>query len=96
MVGAGLLSLPWALGQASVGAGIIAMLVMALLNGISLIVIARCCELCGKFSYMECGKACFGPWAGIAIQVVVGLYAFGSCVSYAILVGKCAFSKNAS
>jgi hypothetical protein len=41
MVGAGLLSLPWALAQLSWGVGIVALVMIAVLNAASLLIIAR-------------------------------------------------------
>jgi amino acid permease len=88
MIGAGLLSLPWTMEQASLGPGIAAMVIMAFLNGASLMLLALSCHLTNLFSYNAIGAYCFGPQIGRFMQAVVGLYAFGSCVTYAVLVGE--------
>ena len=87
MIGAGLLSLPYTLRQAAWAPGIAALIVMAVLNGLSLIVIAQCCVLANSYSYLEIGEATFGRYAAVAIQVTVILYTLGSCVSYVVLIG---------
>ena len=88
MVGAGLLSLPWTMQQASLGPGVCAIVIMAVLNGASLVALAICCQATKTYSYKMIGELCFGRWAGLIIQTVVGLYAFGSCITYAVLVGS--------
>ena len=87
MIGAGLLSLPWTMEQASLVGGVGALVFMAIFNSVSLYFLAKCCELTGAYSYKGIGEVCFGRRAGLFIQAIVGLYTLGSCVTYAVLAG---------
>ena len=49
--------------------------------------LARCCEIAGAYTYKEVGKRALGPWAGVVAQTIVAGYTFGSCVSYIVLIG---------
>jgi sodium-coupled neutral amino acid transporter 11 len=87
LVGAGLLSLPYTLKRAGLVTGVVALTTMCALNGVSALVIARCCDLAGQYSYLAVGRASLGPAAGTAISGVMALYTMGSCVSFLVLLG---------
>lgn len=87
LVGAGLLSLPYTFRRSGLLVGALAMLVMAVLNTLSMVVIARCCELSGAFSYKDMAKAALGPVGGTVVTAVMAVYTLGSCVSFSVLLG---------
>ena len=87
LVGAGLLSLPYTLKRAGLATGVAAMVVMCCLNASSLLLIARCAELSGKYSYKDISKAALGGTAATLITGVMALYTLGSCVSFVVLIG---------
>ena len=87
LVGAGLLSLPYTLKRAGLVTGIVAMTGMCVVNACSVLLIARCCDLAQRYSYLDVGRAALGPVAGAAITAVMAVYTLGSCVSFTVLLG---------
>jgi sodium-coupled neutral amino acid transporter 10 len=87
VVGAGLFSMPWCLFQSTVGMGLVLIFTMALLNTLSFVILAECCELAGTFNYRELGRKALGDRAGTFIQSCMLCYTIGSCVSYVVLTG---------
>ena len=87
LVGAGLLSLPYTLKRAGLVTGVCAMMLMCILNALSLLVIARCCDMSGAYTYLEVGRVALGRRAATAITVVMVLYTLGSCVAFTVLLG---------
>jgi amino acid permease len=87
LVGAGLLSLPFTIKRAGIIPGLIAMVVVCVVNALSALLIARCCELSGKYTYKDMAVAALGKRAGIAIAATLVLYTLGSCVAFAVLLG---------
>ena len=87
MMGAGMLSLPYTFKRASVLPGALAMITMCAANALSFVVLARCAELSGAFSYKGIAEAALGKRASAAIAVVMTLYTLGSCISYVVLLG---------
>jgi len=70
IVGAGMFSMPWCLMECTLFTGVLLMLFMCFLNAASFIILARCCELAGSFSYLEMGRKAFGDRFGCVVQVV--------------------------
>jgi len=87
IVGAGLLSLPWCFKQSSIFGGIVLFLLVGVLSGLSLVLIANCCELTGRFTFKELGERTLGRKFSIVFQLSMLIYTFFSCVSFLILVG---------
>ena len=87
LVGAGLLSLPYTLQRAGLVTGCVVMCLMACLNASSLLLIARCCELSGKYTYKDVGSAALGSAAATCISAIMAVYTLGSCVSFVVLIG---------
>lgn len=87
IIGAGLLSLPWCFKEATVAPGVVALLFTGLLNCMSVLVLARCCDLAGDFSFFGIAAAALGKRAALVVQATVGLYAAGSCITYVVLIG---------
>lgn len=86
ILGAGLFSMPWCLKEATAVTGVLLLALVALLNGFSFVILARCCDLSQTFNYRRMGQLAFGPAAGQVIQLCTFFYTCGSCVSYVILV----------
>lgn len=87
LVGAGLLSLPYTLKRAGLVTGVAAMTTMCVLNAFSVLLIARCCDLSKKYSYLDVGRSALGPAAGVVITAIMAVYTLGSCVSFTVLLG---------
>eukprot|EP01138_Halocafeteria_seosinensis_P012075 gb/GECG01012341.1/.p1 GENE.gb/GECG01012341.1/~~gb/GECG01012341.1/.p1 ORF type:complete len:685 (+),score=79.80 gb/GECG01012341.1/:1-2055(+) len=87
VVGAGLLSLPWTYCEASIVTGTFAMLLTAVLNWGAAYMIAASAESLQVFTYRELGEQTLGLVWGRIAQAVMGLYTFGSCVTYLVLLG---------
>ena len=87
LVGAGLLSLPFSILRAGLVTGVTAMCAMCLLNAGSILIIARCCELSGKFTYNDIGRAALGNTTARLITAIMAVYTLGSCVSFVVLIG---------
>eukprot|EP01060_Flectonema_neradi_P026399 TRINITY_DN3535_c0_g1_i1.p1 TRINITY_DN3535_c0_g1~~TRINITY_DN3535_c0_g1_i1.p1 ORF type:complete len:517 (+),score=62.41 TRINITY_DN3535_c0_g1_i1:59-1609(+) len=86
-VGAGLFSLSWCLMQSTMITGIALMALMCVLNGISFILLAQCCELAGTCSYLKMMQTAFGKRGGAIAQICVLMYGCGSCISFVVLTG---------
>ena len=88
VIGAGLLSMPWCLREATLVTGCIIFAVVCMLNVISFGLLARCSDMTGCFSYLDIGQQALGARFGVAAQVTTMLYACGSLVSYVVLVNN--------
>ncbi|KAA0164728.1 hypothetical protein FNF31_02265 [Cafeteria roenbergensis] len=87
VVGAGMLSLPWCLMQASLIPGLTLMVGISALAALSVVVICASADLAGGvYTFKELGARAVGPGFGVFLQVVVALYTLGSCISYAVLL----------
>lgn len=93
LVGAGLLSLPFTMKRSGLLVGCVTMAVMAVLNTLSMVVIARCSELARgpnasqTPTYKDIAQAALGPTAGTAVAAIMAVYTLGSCVSFVVLLG---------
>jgi amino acid permease len=86
IVGAGVLSLPYAVEQAGLVLGLLLILGGALVTNFSLRILLACAELANARSYMDLARITGGaPLAGFT-QFVVCLNLFGTSVGY--LVGS--------
>jgi len=87
IIGSGLLSLPWALRECGLFFGLVTMFGICCLNAVTIMVLARCCEMAGAYSYKEIGRRALGPTAGFVSQTIVAGYTLGSTISYIVLIG---------
>ena len=91
LAGAGLLSLPYTLKRAGLIPGIVAMVLVCIMNGGSALLLARCAELAGGGSraaaYKDLAVASLGARAGAVVAATLAVYTLGSCVSFAVLLG---------
>ena len=102
IIGSGLLSLPWALRECGLFFGLVTMFGICCLNAVTIMVLARCCEMAGAYSYKEIGRRALGPTAGFVSQTIVAGYTLGSTISYIVLIGgarrvpRCRTPRSAS
>ena len=87
VVGAGLFSMPWVLQQSTILSGLLLLCFICVLNGVSFIILAKCCDLAGTYNYKKMGTMALGHRAGVFIQSCILLYTTCSCVSYVVLTG---------
>eukprot|EP00929_Paragymnodinium_shiwhaense_P061221 TRINITY_DN30575_c0_g1_i2.p1 TRINITY_DN30575_c0_g1~~TRINITY_DN30575_c0_g1_i2.p1 ORF type:complete len:254 (-),score=24.14 TRINITY_DN30575_c0_g1_i2:41-802(-) len=87
IIGADFVSLPFCIQQTSLYAGLVMMAAMCLLNMLSAVMIAECCEAAGVFDFFSLGERAFGKRFGELVQATVALYVTGSCISYIVLIG---------
>lgn len=64
------------------------MIITAILNWGAAFMIATSAEILQVFTYREIGEQTLGIWWGKISQAIMGLYTFGSCVTYLVLLGK--------
>ena len=87
VVGAGLFSMPWCLRQTSLGTGVLLLIFCATMNTASFVIIAKCCDIAGEFSYLKMGRIALGNKFGVVLQSVVAAYTLGSTISFVVLTG---------
>lgn len=87
IVGAGILTLPYCFKEASIVEGALLMIFVGILSGLSLVLIAVCCDVTQCFSFRGMGERTLGRGFGITIQSIMFIYTFFSCVSFMILAG---------
>lgn len=87
LVGAGLLSLPFAMRRSGLLVGVGAMVLTCALNMGAMLVVARCCELSGAYTYKDIARKALGPRGAVVVSGVMALYTLGSCVSFLVLIG---------
>ncbi len=85
IVGAGMLSLPWATKESSIVEGMLLVLFVAVVSALSLIMTAICCEVTKCFTFRGMGEKVLGHGFGLVIQGIMMIYTFLSCVSFMIL-----------
>ena len=93
LIGSGMLAMPWALKESSLISGCVILGLLAVFNAISMILLAKCCDMARSFSYQKIGTRALGATAGVVIQITMLAYTFSSCLSYIILIGD--FVPNA-
>ena len=87
LIGSGILSLPFALSQTSVGAGSLLMVAVAALSTYTMQLQCRSCDRCGTFDYRRVADEALGRACGTGVELVMALYTLGTCMSYSVLVG---------
>ncbi|KAL6060117.1 Amino acid permease-like protein [Balamuthia mandrillaris] len=86
-VGAGVLSLPYAMECTGLLLGLLIYVAMAATALYSLHLLIVCATATGSSSYEHMVEAAFGRYAANALKVIIVLYTFGVCVGYIIIVG---------
>jgi Amino acid permeases len=85
-IGAGVLTLPYALGKSGLTLGIIQAVICAALGYYSTSLLAKCGEMAKKYSYTELAMATYGPAFQFFVKTVFFLNNWGGCVIYTILI----------
>ncbi len=88
LVGAGLLSIPWAMQKSSMTSGFIMLAMIAAMTVGSFVMLVLACDALPKnqpFTFLSLGRQAFGVKFGIAIQFIMFCSTFLSCISYIIL-----------
>jgi amino acid permease len=87
MMGAGLLTVPYCLMETSVVTGIIIFSVVAVVAGLSFMLLAQSCDLAQSYSYLEMGKQALGPNFGNLVLMFLLLYTTGVNITQIVLLG---------
>eukprot|EP00963_Diacronema_lutheri_P014432 scaffold2877_cov377-Pavlova_lutheri.AAC.4 len=87
VIGAGTLTLPFALKQASLVSGTILITATGWFTAYSFLLLTRCCEASHCFDYREMGRLALGERFGILQQTIMMLYTMGACTSFVVLIG---------
>ena len=94
IIGAGLLTLPFAI---YVSGGLLNALALFVLvaagSACGFLYLIECCEHHGKFTYKEIGERALG--VGWPVELVKMLYTFGTCTAYMVLIGDFVTSLSA-
>lgn len=85
LVGAGLLSLPWVLKEATLVTGLVILLIVGSVSSASFIILAKCCDLSGSYGFVEMAQQAIGFRFGVLVQICNIAYASCSCISYVVL-----------
>jgi solute carrier family 38 (sodium-coupled neutral amino acid transporter), member 11 len=94
ILGAGLFSMPWCFRCTSLVSGILLLIFCASMNAASFVIIGKCCDAAGEFSYIKMGRLALGNTFGVALQTVVALYTLGSNISFVVLCGDFLVGDN--
>lgn len=87
IIGAGTLTLPFALKQASLVSGAMLITATGWFTAYSFLLLTRCCETTQCFDYREMGRLALGERFGILQQAIMMLYTMGACTSFVVLIG---------
>jgi amino acid permease len=85
LVGAGLLTLPYCLKNASIMVGIVLLFVVGALSAASFTLLAALCDATGQFTFRGLCEVTLGKKSAVVIQSVIAVYTTVSCLSYLIL-----------
>lgn len=87
IIGAGLLTLPFALKvSGGIVNGLVLFVCVALGSAHGFSFLCRSCELTGKFTYREVGDAAM-PGRGWLVEGIKGCYTMGTAIAYMVLIG---------
>ncbi|XP_075966227.1 sodium-coupled neutral amino acid transporter 7 [Anarhichas minor] len=87
-LGAGLLNFPAAFNLAGgVTAGVMLQMFMLIFIISGLVILGYCCQVSNESSYQEVVRATCGKVTGIACEVAIAVYTFGTCIAFFIVIG---------
>lgn len=89
-LGAGVLSLPYAMHQTGLVLGIFAVLMIAVITSFSLMCLIAASRTTGYESYEELSLRLFGPRMLLACQLCILLFGFGIIIAYVMVIGDVA------
>ncbi|KAK8791943.1 hypothetical protein WA158_005320 [Blastocystis sp. Blastoise] len=85
--GSGLLTLPYIFRMFSFFPAIIVITCVFFLSLFSFILLAKTCNMTRQYNYRDMCTILFGKAWGYVVQVIMLLYATGSCIAYATVIG---------
>jgi len=88
IIGAGILTLPYACRCLGYGTFLIFLALMGALSCFTLCVIVRCADRLRDFSFKGIAQAAFGKWGGIVTEVTIAVYGLGAAISFAVILGS--------
>uniref|UniRef100_A0A8C3B081 Sodium-coupled neutral amino acid transporter 7 n=1 Tax=Cyclopterus lumpus TaxID=8103 RepID=A0A8C3B081_CYCLU len=87
-LGAGLLNFPAAFNLAGgVTAGVMLQMFMLIFIISGLVILGYCCQVSNESTYQEVVRATCGKVTGIACEVAIVVYTFGTCIAFFIVIG---------
>ncbi|XP_056269125.1 sodium-coupled neutral amino acid transporter 7 [Pseudoliparis swirei] len=87
-LGAGLLNFPAAFSLAGgVTAGVLLQMFMLIFIISGLVILGYCCQVSNESTYQEVVRATCGKVTGIACEVAIAVYTFGTCIAFFIVIG---------
>uniref|UniRef100_G3PTP3 Sodium-coupled neutral amino acid transporter 7 n=1 Tax=Gasterosteus aculeatus aculeatus TaxID=481459 RepID=G3PTP3_GASAC len=87
-LGAGLLNFPAAFNLAGgVTAGVMLQMFMLIFIICGLVILGYCSQVSNESSYQEVVRATCGKVTGIACEVAIAVYTFGTCIAFFIVIG---------
>lgn len=89
-IGAGVLSLPFAIRHTGAALGLVLACAVAAVIVFTLDVLVRAGEAHGAVSYQELVRKALGPAASHLVSLTLVVYIFGSCVAYQIIIADAA------
>ncbi|XP_017773414.1 PREDICTED: putative sodium-coupled neutral amino acid transporter 11 [Nicrophorus vespilloides] len=87
IIGSGVIGIPYAFHEAGFGLGILLLILVAYITDYSLILMVRCGNLSGRFTYQGIMEAAFGRPGYILLSFLQFIYPFTAMVSYNVVVG---------
>ena len=85
-LGAGCLSLPYAIKLAGIGPGLLLLLLTALATHFSVVLLVGAIATTGSSSYEELTVHLFGKGVGLVVEVCIILFCFGTTIAYTVAV----------
>ncbi len=87
MMGAGVLSLPFAMRSAGIAAGLTLLVFVACLSCAALVLLIKCGEATRQFTYKGVASIAFGSSFALFAEFIIILYTSGTLISYPIILG---------
>ncbi|QEU60232.1 Avt2 [Kluyveromyces lactis] len=87
ILGSGVIGQPFAMKNCGIIGGLFATILMSILVDWTIRLIVINLKLTGKSTYQASVEAAMGKWGGLLILVSNGLFAFGGCVGFCIIIG---------
>eukprot|EP01051_Picozoa_sp_SAG22_P011918 SAG22_NODE_1189_length_5206_cov_14.857451_5_plen_459_part_00 len=86
VIGTGILALPVAYSRLGIGLGTVTIVLCAAVVFVSLVAFGQVVTEVGGVSYGNTIELALGPRCGAAISVVVGLFCYGICIVYSVVI----------
>ncbi|KAJ1511149.1 hypothetical protein HMI54_001009 [Coelomomyces lativittatus] len=87
IIGAGIISLPYAISQAGIVLGSVLLIGIAFLVDWTALLLVRAGKLSGQTSYQSIMGVTFGRWGSWSITAFQVIFAFGAMIAYVIIIG---------